>query len=196
MKEGKRFAAVNGVILKHHDKNSQVSQIDLQDHKHKIDNKRKMYISEYEMNLQTRLKIPSKNILKYDSCDLVDPSDPSLKPLHVTPGDGFEIINAHQKRGTITSIYNAQNRSTTYYEHIKLIAYEGSGLTLLGTLSYDAETDTFKMTDVASMLSGGFKEGMKYMQTQIATWKAGVIVMGTLTASLLFATGFMAYQRY
>ena len=46
-------------------------------------------------------------------------------------------------------------------ERIKYVALEGSSLTLLGLMKYNADNDRFDMTELASLLSGGITETVR-----------------------------------
>jgi hypothetical protein len=52
-------------------------------------------------------------------------------------------------------------------ENISLMALEGSSLTLMGTLAYNADTGKLELTKVASFIAGGAKEAIRYLNDEI-----------------------------
>ena len=48
-------------------------------------------------------------------------------------------------------------------EKIKYAAIEGGSLTLLGLMKYNSNTDEFRMTELATILSGGVVEARRQL---------------------------------
>jgi hypothetical protein len=84
--------------------------------------------------------------------------------LIVKPGKYAKGINLPHKRST-KSTYDYQKKTTTYYEKLSLIAFEGSSLTLMGLVKYDPAANNgkgaFRMTDVSGFIAGGLSECKK-----------------------------------
>ena len=52
------------------------------------------------------------------------------------------------------------------------MAYEGTSLSLLGLIKYDSKTDSFMMTKLACIISGGLKEAKQALDNKIACLNA------------------------
>ena len=73
---------------------------------------------------------------KKQTFDLVDPTNPENRVV-VTPGRSAGGYNLFQKRKYLKGVYDHAKKGAHFYEKLSLIAFEGSSLTLLGTLTYD-----------------------------------------------------------
>lgn len=51
------------------------------------------------------------------------------------------------------------------------------------------------MTKVSAMIAGGINEAIKYLNKEISEYKGMKYVFGVLTAFLMGATAFIAYQK-
>ena len=84
-------------------------------------------------------------------------------------------------------VYNMrQNRKSIPFannqELVKYIALEGSSLTLLGLVKYDAAKDRFEMTELFSLLAGGIEEVKRCLGERIE-------VLNEASNSCLFVGG-------
>ena len=71
--------------------------------------------------------------------------------------------NISQTRKFWKSVYNFSKKSYDYFEKLSLIAYEGSGLTLLGFLEYNPQKNTLRMTKLSGFVAGGLKESLSFL---------------------------------
>jgi hypothetical protein len=53
------------------------------------------------------------------------------------------------------------------YDMVKYVALEGTSLTLLGLVKYEAKTDSFNMTALAHVLTGGMHEVRRCLSERI-----------------------------
>jgi hypothetical protein len=126
---------------------------------------------------------------------LVDPADHKFAPLIVEPGYKAEAMNLTQHRKT-ESVYDSTKRKTDYFEKVSLFAFEGSTLTLMGLVKYDAKTDQLKMTDVTGIVAGGFKECNEIIKKEIMTRTAYAWIIGGLTCVAVLIGGAVIYSKY
>lgn len=84
----------------------------------------------------------------------------------VVPGHDADCVNLKQTRDLKRTYYINTNRME-YFEHISLMALEGSSLTLMGTLAYNPNTGKLELTNVASFIAGGAREAMRYLKNEI-----------------------------
>ena len=131
-------------------------------HKHK-----KIYSSQEKVSLQMdRSRSYVHNAPHYDKFTLLDENN--LKGVQVvSPGDQAEGINVPQKRQLSSVIYVNNNRKE-YFEKISYIAGEGTALTLMGIVTYDAKDNTVKLTKLSGFLAGGIQECMRFMNERIS----------------------------
>lgn len=105
-----------------------------------------------------------------------------------------------QKRKFHKGVYDLNTNSPRFYEKLSLIAFEGSSLTLLGTLQYDAALNKgqggFKMTDVGAIVAGGAKETLRYLIDQVQQWSTMKNVFIFFTGLFAALTVFSVYQRF
>ena len=55
----------------------------------------------------------------------------------------------------------------SYFELIKYSAFQGSSITLLGLVKYDAEKDVFQMTELSALFSGGLTKAKTILSEQL-----------------------------
>ncbi len=80
-----------------------------------------------------------------------------MRVVIVEPGIKAHATNLTQQR-KVHSTFDLEKKRHSIYETVSLIAFEGSTLTLMGLVKYDAKLDQIKMTDVKGIVAGGFKE--------------------------------------
>jgi len=88
------------------------------------------------------------------------------------------------------------NKKHKYYEKVSFIAFEGSSLTLMGLVKYDAKTDQLRMTDVSGFVAGGFKECKKLIMKEINEIRAIGRIFGILTGVCGLVCGLILYSSY
>ena len=60
--------------------------------------------------------------------------------MKVIPDSNISSINCHHKRKYFKSTYDIQTKNINHYEKLSLITYEGTGVTLMGTVDYNNGT--------------------------------------------------------
>lgn len=88
----------------------------------------------------------------------------------VKPGPEADCINLPQTR-SLSKVYYISTSRTDYFENISLMALEGSHLTLMGLLAYNSETGKLELTKVSSIIAGGAKELIRYLNEEIRSMK-------------------------
>ena len=106
----------------------------------------------------------------------------------VVPGNEADCVNLKQTRELKRTLYLGSGRSE-YFEHISLVALEGSSLTLMGTLAYNPNTGKLELTNVASFIAGGAHEAIRYLKHEIAGLKGIRLVCGLVAASCIGLIG-------
>lgn len=114
----------------------------------------------------------------------------------VVPGNEAEGHNLPQKRKYYKGVYDHIKKSTEFYEKLSLFAYEGSSLTLLGTVSYDPAQGAFKMTKLAGLVTGGLKECLRFFERKIQNIESLKHVLVFLTGLLGSITFIIMYQKF
>ena len=94
------------------------------------------------------------------------------------------------------SVFDIEKKRHSIYETVSLIAFEGSTLTLMGLVKYDAKIDQIKMTDVKGIVAGGFKECKEILKKDIMNQKVIGWIIGSLTAVCALVCGVMLYTKY
>ena len=96
---------------------------------------------------------------------LLDEKDPLESPLRVNSASQKidHLYNVKQKRMAIEFVLNK--------ELVKYMTLEGSSLTLLGLVRYNATKETFEMTELFSVLSGGLHEAKRCLTERIKVLK-------------------------
>ena len=82
------------------------------------------------------------------------------------------------------------------YENVKWAIAEGTSLTLLGMIKYDAENDKFIMTELSSLIGGGMQETLGKLKERLDSLNESF--RGTLIAgSILLGLGLIfTFGRY
>ncbi|CDW72844.1 mitochondrial ubiquitin ligase activator of nfkb 1 [Stylonychia lemnae] len=93
-------------------------------------------------------------------------SDDGKHRAAVKPGDSADCINLTQSRSTHTQI-RLRSPRIDYFERIQYMACEGTNLTLMGTVAYNASRNELQLTDVASFVAGGMKDAVSYLKKEI-----------------------------
>jgi len=96
----------------------------------------------------------------------------------------------------VHSTFDLDKKRHSAYEVVSLIAFEGSTLTLMGLVNYDAKLDQIRMTDVSGIVAGGLKECKEILKTKIIHQKVTGWIIGTLTAVCALVCGVMLYTKY
>ena len=87
-------------------------------------------------------------------------------------------------------------RQVEYRDAVKYLVLEGSTLTMLGLVEYDAQADRFQMTELTSVIAGGVDEARKLLDQRIVDVSAGAkyaVMLGTMA---LVLGGVAAYGWY
>ena len=82
------------------------------------------------------------------------------------------------------------------YENVKWAIAEGTSLTLLGMIKYDAENDKFIMTELSSLIGGGMQETLGKLKERLdrlnSNYRSALIF-----GSILLVFGMMfSYGKY
>ena len=85
-------------------------------------------------------------------------------------------------------IYNLRAKRTISEggkDLVKYMAIEGSTLTFLGLVKYDAYEDKFEMTELSAMLSGGLDEAKRCLADRLSYLRSNYIRVSLLAGILL-----------
>lgn len=125
---------------------------------------KKIYKVDYQIELTRSVTSPQHlhSVDKEREFTLVDPVNPKESQMLVVPGSEAQAHNICRKRRFYKSVYDYNRKDTRNFDKLSLVAYEGSALSLLGMISYDPQTDSFKMTQVSGFISGGLKEAIRF----------------------------------
>ena len=100
------------------------------------------------------------------NCILFDERNPIESRTHLNINKDAlklnEVFNLRHKRKIKDNI-----DGISVIERVKYVALEGSSLTLLGLMKYNADKDRFDMTELASLLSGGISETVRSLQERL-----------------------------
>ena len=73
---------------------------------------------------------------------------------------------------------------------------EGACLSVLGLVSYDIESGTCKMTQLAAILAGGIRDAQRYLKCQSNAIRGSAHFFATLSAVAFAVTGVIGYTVY
>ena len=68
---------------------------------------------------------------------------------------------------------------------VKYVAFEGSSLTLLGLVNYDPQKDSFSMTELSAVLSGGIEEARKGLSQRLRSLRFSYFTLIVIAGCLL-----------
>lgn len=91
-------------------------------------------------------------------------------------------------------MYIGRNR-VEHFENISYIAGEGTALTLLGTVTYNSDTNQIQLTKVAAIVAGGVKESINYLKSEIQYLSSIRLILGVTTLLCFSINGFLMYQK-
>ena len=92
----------------------------------------------------------------------------------------------------VPSIREILNMST--YEEVKYLALEGSTLTFMGLVNYNAATDKFQMTEVGGIIAGGLDEAKRVLDIKISFSKDLATTSFALGAICALIGGYAFYR--
>ena len=78
---------------------------------------------------------------------------------------------------------------------VKYIAFEGSSLTLLGLVKYNADTDSFDMTQLSNVLAGGCNEAKRCLTQHLSALKEIRLACTMIGAGLCSIGFFFTWLR-
>eukprot|EP00347_Sterkiella_histriomuscorum_P009177 403342224 len=188
-----QFVMVDGILMR--EKN--LKYINHPGHKDKLakklKNDKQLYFSVDKQSMQgDRYRTPHKRVDAVRSFGLV--SENGNSSIMVTPGIDADCSNLPQTRTLHRQLYLNSGR-IDWYEHISLMALEGSTLTMMGTLAYNSETNQLELTKVASILAGGAKEAIRYLNNEIKTMSQLRLVFGVLALGCLSINATLMYMK-
>jgi len=136
-------------------------------------------------------KVPLASKFPKGDFYLMDERNPDKKGLiRVDSESALE----HLESGTSTR----QKRDMMYQfgqfeERVKLFALEGSTLTFMGMVNYDAQKDEFVMTDALTFAAGGVQDVSHYLRGRLGDVTEGARACLTLASFCFFAAGAITY---
>ena len=103
--------------------------------------------------------------------------------------DGFKLdesFNLRHKR--------SQENIWIPIDQVKYVALEGSSLTLLGLIKYNAGSDQFNMTELSGILSGGIMEAKRALSEKLDMYQEQMnscIILGVSLLGLSFGLHYL-----
>lgn len=104
------------------------------------------------------------------------------------------------KLQTVFNLFAKKKFMHAYSEEAQVVKYaaaEGQGVTLLGLVKYDPDTDTFAMTEVASVLGGGLRAALNQFSEHLRLLRIymTVLFVSGMTSFCLGAIRYYGHYR-
>ena len=151
-----------------------------------------MYSAVEELSLQSdRNRYIKARIPHEPSFGLM--SENGQDSIMVLPGGDADVKNVPQTR-KMSRVYSLNSNSIKYVENVSYLVLEGSTLTMMGTLQYNADTGKVELTKVASMFAGGAQEALRYLKDEIKSYSRLRLLTGLGALASLVLMGLIVRQ--
>lgn len=151
--------------------------------------KAKLLKAHADFPLDSEFQFYQLNLVKHElaeDCTLKDE-----KCLEIPSQGTLEIEKEAWEHQNFKMVYSLRNVRRLFHssreELVKYAVLEGTSVTLLGLVKYEADTDTVKMTHLATALSGGMQEIKRCFNERIDLFEASkreAIFLGLITLGI------------
>ena len=169
---GGKYAVVNGVVVTHLTHKDKLENPEKYIHALKKSHRASVFQGNTELKLYGTLeRTPQKSKVIEDSFFIQDPQT----------NEAVKVANDH----SIKHSFLQQKRSTSwlFFDNIKYLALEGSMLTVLGAVEFDASKNTIQLNNVLSIVGGGIDASLEYLKEHsnwYLAWRNVVLFLGVV----------------
>ena len=128
-------------------------------------------------------------------CILIDETAPQMDKLLVKEESAANgvidlVSGVNQRRRKLKRRFPTAQA----YDQFKCAVFEGTSITLIGLVKYDTKTDSFSMTKLACVLTGGLSEARKCLQAKIEKLNRRKTEMAIIGTAALGISLYLLYR--